>query len=48
MNIQIILCVEADKRAQTDNMYIKQTISRFYKIGNNVKISFINMGGKTN
>ena len=48
MNIQIILCVEADKRAQTDNMYIKQTISKFYKIGNNVKISFINMGGKTN
>ncbi len=48
MNIQLILCVEADKRAQTDNMYIKQTISRFYKIDNSVKLSFVNMGGKSN
>ena len=48
MNIQLILCVEADKRAQTDNMYIKQTILRFYRIGKNVKLSFINMCGKSN
>ncbi len=45
MNIQLILCVEADKRAQTDNMYIKQTILKFYRIGNNVRLSFVNMCG---
>jgi len=47
MNLQIILCVEANKRAETDNIYIKETINRFYTYGNNTKLSFINMDGKT-
>lgn len=47
MNRQIILCVESDRRAQTDNIYIKETIHRFYEIGNDTKITFINMGGKS-
>ena len=48
MNLQLVLCVEANRKAQTDNIYIKQTISRFYNIGNNVRLTFINMGGKSN
>ena len=48
MGMQIILCVESDKRAGTDNIYIKETINRFYEYGNELKISFVNMGGKSN
>lgn len=47
MNLQIILCVEADKRSMTDNIYIKETIKRFYMYGNETKLSFVNMGGKS-
>lgn len=48
MGIQIILCVEADKKAETDAIYIKDTIYRFYEIDRSVKLSFIYMNGKTN
>lgn len=48
MGIQIILCVEADKKAETDAIYIKDTIYRFYEIDRFVKLSFIYMNGKTN
>lgn len=47
MTKQIILVVEADKRARTDNIYIKSTLDRFYKIGNDVNINYVNMGGKS-
>lgn len=47
MNLQIILCVEADKRAAADNIYIKETINRFYSYGNDTKLTFVNMGGKS-
>lgn len=48
MGIQIILCVEADKHAKTDEIYIKDTIDWFYEIDRSVKLSFIYMNGKTN
>ncbi len=48
MGIQIILCVEADKKAETDAIYIKDTIYRFYVIDRSVRLSFIYMNGKTN
>ena len=32
MGIQIILCVEADKKAETDAIYIKDTIYRFVTV----------------
>lgn len=48
MNKQIILCVEANRRAQTDNIYIKETITNFYKLDNKTRLSFANMNGKTN
>lgn len=48
MALQLIICVESDKRARTDNIYIKETLDRFYNIGSNVNINYINMGGKSN
>ena len=47
MAIQIIICVESDKRAQTDNVYIKETLNRFYIINNQININYVNMGGKS-
>ncbi len=47
MALQIIICVESDKRARTDNIYIKETLDRFYDIGKDININFINMGGKS-
>ena len=48
MGIQIIFCVEAAKKAETDAIYIKDTIYRFFKIDKSVKLSFVYMNGKTN
>jgi hypothetical protein len=48
MGIQIILCVEADKHAKTDAIYINDTIKWFYEVGKSTKIRFIYMNGKTN
>lgn len=47
MAIQMILCVETNKRADTDTIYINETIHRWYKLDNKVKISIINMNTKT-
>ncbi len=47
MSLQIILCVEANRKSATDNIYIKETINRFYTYGNDIKLSFVNMDGKT-
>ena len=47
MALQIIICVESDKRAGTDNIYIKETLEHFYVIDNSVNLNFVNMGGKS-
>lgn len=47
MAIQIILCVETKKSADTDTIYIMDTINRWYKIDNTTKLSKINMNSKT-
>lgn len=47
MAIQMILCVETKKSADTDSIYILDTISRWYKIDNKIKISKINMNTKS-
>ncbi len=47
MALQIIICVESDKRARTDNIYIKETLEHFFVIDNLVNINFVNMGGKS-
>ena len=43
MAIQMILCVETKKSADTDSIYILDTVNRWYKVDNKVKISKINM-----
>lgn len=48
MNKQIIICVESNENAKTDNIYIKETLSRFFLIDNSVKFSFVNMNTKSN
>lgn len=47
MAIQMILCVETKKSADTDSVYILDTINRWYKIDNSIKISKINMNSKS-
>ena len=47
MALQIIICVEADKRSGTDNVYVGETLRRFYEIGNDFNINYVNMGGKS-
>ncbi len=46
MAIQVILCMETNKRAATDYIYINETISRFYSLDNKIKISPIYMNNK--
>lgn len=41
MGIQIIFCVEAAKKAETDAIYIKDTIYRFFEVDRSVKLSFV-------
>lgn len=43
----MILCVETKKSADTDSIYILDTINRWYKVDNKVKISKINMNSKS-
>ena len=47
MAIQMILCVETKKSADTDSIYIIDTIKRWYKVDNKVKISKIYMNSKS-
>lgn len=47
MAIQMIFCLETNKRAGTDYIYIKEIINYLYQISNQVKISPIYMGTKT-
>lgn len=47
MAIQLVICVEADRRSGTDNIYVKETLSRFYSIKSDVNINYVNMGGKS-
>jgi DhnA family fructose-bisphosphate aldolase class Ia len=47
MAVQMILCVETNKSADTDYVYIYDTINRWYKIDNKAKLSKINMNTKS-
>lgn len=47
MAIQMILCVETNKSADTDSVYIYDTIKHWYKVDNKVKLSKINMNTKS-
>lgn len=47
MAIQMIFCVETNKKADTDSIYVTETINHWYKINNQVKISKIYMNTKS-
>lgn len=47
MAIQMILCLETNKKANTDYIYIKETIDFLYQKNNQIKISPLYMSTKT-
>lgn len=47
MGLQLIFCVETNKRAETDWVYIDETIKAKYKLSNQIKVSKINMETKS-
>lgn len=47
MAIQMIFCLETNKRANTDYIYIKETMDFLYQKNNQIKISPVYMDGKT-
>lgn len=48
MSRQILFCVETSKQAKTDNIYISETLKRYYQIGSDIRIRFIYLNGKSN
>lgn len=47
MALQMIFCVETNKNADTDSVYLSETINSYYMTPNQVKISKIYMGTKS-
>lgn len=47
MAVQLILCVETNKRADTDSIYISETIRYWYQLNNRIKISKVYMNTKS-
>lgn len=47
MAIQMIFCVETNKKADTDSIYLMDAIRHLYIINNQVKISKVYMGSKS-
>jgi len=47
MGLQLIFCVETNKKADTDWFYIDETIKEKYKLSNQIKLSKINMESKS-
>jgi len=47
MGLQLIFCVETNKKADTDWVYIDETIKAKYKLPNQIKLSKINMETKS-
>lgn len=48
MSKQLLFCVETNSKAETDKVYINETISDYYDIGNNIRIRFTFFEGKGN
>ena len=48
MGMQLLFCIEADNKSQTDWVYIKSVIESYFKVPNSVSIKKICMGGKGN
>lgn len=47
MPIQMIFCVETNKRADTDSIYISEAINHWYQLNNQIKISKVYMNTKS-
>ncbi len=47
MAIQIIFCVETNKKADTDSIYISETLRHLYQLNNQIKISKVYMRAKS-
>ena len=47
MAIQLILCVETNKKADTDSIYITEALNHYFKIDNSVNINKVFMETKT-
>lgn len=47
MAVQMIFCVETNKNANTDSIYITETINRFYEQTNKISRKFIYLGSKS-
>lgn len=48
MSKQILFCVETNSKSETDLVYIRETISNYYDLGNSIRIRFIFFEGKGN
>lgn len=48
MSVQLLFCIEADNKSQTDWVYIQSVIDAFFKVSTSVSIKKIGMGGKGN
>ncbi|MBE6119227.1 MAG: hypothetical protein E7189_02130 [Erysipelotrichaceae bacterium] len=44
---QLLICVETRKQADTDGVYIRETIAKFFDIDNEVSVKTIYMGSKS-
>ncbi|MCI9386160.1 MAG: hypothetical protein HFH77_07380 [Lachnospiraceae bacterium] len=44
MAVQLIFCVETNKKADTDSIYISELVNYFYVLNNQIKISKVYMG----
>ena len=47
MAIQLIFCVETNKKADTDSIYISELVNYFYELNNQIKINKVYMGTKS-
>ena len=47
MAVQLIFCVETNKKADTDSIYISELVNYFYVLNNQIKISKVYMGTKS-
>lgn len=44
----IQICVESNKKARTDAIYVDKALKYFYNIGSDVKILYVYLNGKGN
>lgn len=47
MAIQMIFCVETNKRADTDSIYITEALRHWYQLSNQIKINKVYMNAKS-